>query len=190
MICVNLNNTLRYKYNIRIRMILTREIILEEIKNGTIGITPFDAGSVGPASVDLRLGNAFRRFKHLNHVFNVTEDASFEDMTEEVVVPDGEVLLIKPGETILGVTVERITLSPSICGWLEGRSRFARLGLAVHVTSGFMQPGINNHQVLEMTNLSPTPLALVPGVRLCQFVFQRCEGEASYTGRFQGQEKP
>ena len=171
-------------------MILTHDSILEEIKKGAIIITPFDVESIGPASVDLRLGTAFRRFKHLNHVYNVTEDASFEDMTEEVTVPDGETLLIKPGETILGVTTERIKLSPSICGWLEGRSRFARLGLAVHVTSGFMQPGIDNHQVLEMSNLSPTPLALIPGTRLCQFIFQRCEGEAVYSGRFQGQERP
>lgn len=171
-------------------MILTRDSILQEIKNGHIGITPFDAHSIGPASVDLRLGTTFRRFKHLNDVFRVTEDASFEDMTELVSVENGETLLLKPQETVLGVTVERITLSPSICGWLEGRSRFARLGLAVHVTSGFMQPGINNHQVLEMTNLSPTPLALVSGVRICQFVFQRCEGEAVYQGRFQGQDTP
>lgn len=171
-------------------MILTRDVILQEIKRGAISITPFDADSIGPASVDLRLGTVFRRFKHLNDVFRVAEDASFEDMTELIEVYEGETLLLKPQETVLGVTVERITLSPSICGWLEGRSRFARLGLAVHVTSGFMQPGIDNHQVFEMTNLSPTPLALVSGVRICQFIFQRCEGEAIYKGRFHGQDKP
>lgn len=171
-------------------MILTHDSILREIKKGAISIDPFDVNSVGPASVDLRLGTVFRRFKHLNDVFRVAEDASFEDMTELIEVKKGETLLLKPQETVLGVTIERITLSPSICGWLEGRSRFARLGLAVHVTSGFMQPGIDNHQVLEMTNLSPTPLALIPRVRICQFVFQRCEGEAIYKGRFQRQDKP
>ena len=97
---------------------------------------------------------------------------------------DGEGVLLQSGETVLGLTVERITLAPSLCGWLEGRSRFARLGLAVHVTAGFLQPGIDNRQVLEMTNLGPTPLMLRPGVRVCQLVVERCEGEAVYQGRF------
>ena len=99
--------------------------------------------------------------------------------------PEG--VLLQSGETILGLTVERVTLAPHLCGWLEGRSRFARLGLAVHVTAGFMQPGIDNRQVLEMTNLGPTPLKLRPGVRVCQLVIERCEGEAVYRGRFAAQ---
>jgi dCTP deaminase len=71
----------------------------------------------------------------------------------------------------------------------EGRSRFARLGLFVHITAGFMQPGINNRQVLEIYNASSYPLELVPGTRICQFIFMKMSGTATYQGRFSNQEK-
>jgi hypothetical protein len=65
-----------------------------------------------------------------------------------------------PGQACLGITVETIQLAPGLCGLLEGRSRFARLGLFVHITAGFMQPGINNRQVLEIYNASNvTPIS-------------------------------
>lgn len=70
----------------------------------------------------------------------------------------------------------------------EGRSRFARLGLFVHITAGFMNPGIDNRQVLEIYNASNHPLELVPGTKICQFIFLRMHGEASYEGKFQSQE--
>ena len=168
-------------------MILTHDKILEEIKNGKITITPFDESQVGPASVDLRLSTTFRRYKHVNGVVEVNENVNYEDITDVFELAKNQTLLIKPGETILGITEEQITLDSSLCGWLEGRSRFARIGLAIHVTAGFMQPGISNKQVLEMTNLGPNPLGLLPGVRICQFVFQRCDGNATYTGRFKAQ---
>ena len=95
-----------------------------------------------------------------------------------------------PGETIHGITRERITLPGNIAGWLEGRSRFARLGLMIHVTAGFVNPGVSNRQVLEISNLAGRPLRLHPGTRLCQIVLQRCEGSAIYTGRFARQQHP
>ncbi len=81
-------------------------------------------------------------------------------------------------------------LPPDLCGWLEGRSRVARLGLTVHVTSGFVHPGVCNHQVLEMTNVSNVPLAIHAGVRLCQIVLERTVGEAVYRGRYAHQREP
>lgn len=171
-------------------MILTHDKILEEIEKGNIAINPFSKAQVGPASVDLHLGNAFRRFKHHNEVFPVKEEAKAETITELVKLKEGDFLLLKPQETVLGITKEKITLSPDICGWIEGRSRFARIGLGVHITSGFIQPGIDNYQVLEITNLSPTPLALYPNTRICQIVFERCEGEAKYKGEFKDQKNP
>ena len=79
-------------------------------------------------------------------------------------------------------------MPPDVCGFLEGRSRFARLGLMIHVTSAFVQPGVSNRQVLEMSNVSNRPLRIHSGVRLCQIVLLRTEGEAAYTGRFADQE--
>jgi len=171
-------------------MILTQDKIIEEIKRGNISIKPFSQDQIGPASVDLHLGNIFRKFKSSKIAFPVTEDANFEEITEVIEVKNGDSLILKPGETILGITLERIKLSRNICGWIEGRSRFARIGLGIHITSGFAHPGINNHQVLEITNLGSRPLALYPGVRICQFIFQRCEGEGNYKGKFQNQKQP
>ena len=101
---------------------------------------------------------------------------------------DGSYLL-RPGETIHGLTRERLRLPPDVAGWLEGRSRYARLGLMIHVTSGFVAPGVESHQVLEMSNVAGRPLAIHAGVRVCQIVLQRCEGTAVYTGRFARQDR-
>lgn len=89
----------------------------------------------------------------------------------------------------MGITKERIKLGENICGWLEGRSRFARLGLLVHISAGFMQPGINNQQVLEIVNLGHRPLRLHAGTKICQFIFQTTKGKAKYEGKFKGQKE-
>ena len=168
--------------------VLTHDEILKNIEQGHIKIDPFDPELVGPGSVDLHLGRSFRSFRKLHQIYHVTDDSDFQQITELSEVDDFFVLL--PGETVLGVTKERITLAPFLCGRLEGRSRFARLGLMVHITASFMQPGIDNHQVLEISNVSSVPLALHPGTRMCQFIFERCEGEATYRGRFATQVIP
>ncbi len=166
--------------------ILTHDEILREIEAGRIRIEPFDAAMVGPASVDLHLGREFRVFRKAREIVTITPDIDYNGVTEKIVV-DGRLVLM-PGETVLGLTLERIGLPPDLCGWLEGRSRFARLGLLVHVSASFMQPGIANHQVLELSNFSPMPLAVSPGLPICQFIFQRTIGQARYTGRFRDQD--
>ncbi len=164
--------------------------IEKALEDGSIRIEPLDRSQIGPGSVDLTLGNDFRVFRKRSKVYHVTNDSRFEDITRSVHVEDGSYLVIESGEMILGITRERITLADNISGRLEGRSRFARFGLAVHVTAGFMQPGISNHQVLEIVNLGHAPLALYPKTRICQFVFEKCEGHATYQGRFIEQTKP
>jgi len=165
--------------------VLTRDEIFKEIAAGNIRIDPYDPAAVGPASVDLRLGSEFRVFRKAREVIRVTEETDYESVTQKVQVTAG--LMLVPGETVLGITKERITLAPNLCGWLEGRSRFARLGLLVHVSASFMQPGIANKQCLELSNFSPMPLVVAPGLPICQFIFQRTVGEARYTGRFRDQ---
>jgi len=170
--------------------ILTRDEILKEIRQGNIVIEPFSEDTVGPGSVDLSLGNKFRTFRKLHEIYNVDDDANFHEITTLEEIPDDKYFVLMPGETVLGITGERVKLPPYICGWLEGRSRFARLGLMVHITAGFIQPGVNNYQVLEISNVSPVPLALHPGTRICQFIFQRTIGEAVYKGKFINQMQP
>ena len=167
--------------------VLTREDVLKEIRNGTIKIEPFQEEQVGAGSIDLRLGNEFRVFKKLRNALVVEEHISLEDLTERVVVEDSFTLM--PGETVLGITRERIRLPSDVCGWLEGRSRFARIGLVIHMTASFVQPGVDNRQVLEIGNLAPFPLVLKPGVRICQMILERTEGQAFYQGSFKNQDR-
>ena len=162
---------------------LTYNEILKEIKKRNIKITPFDKKSVGPGSVDLTLDDQFRIFTK-GKTYDISDKANYKDLTKLV---KKDSIIIKPGEVILGITKERITLSDNICGWLEGRSRFARLGLLVHISASFMQPGIDNQQVLEIVNLGQRPLKLHAGTKICQFIFQKTKGRAKYKGRFMKQ---
>lgn len=162
--------------------VLAKSELLKLIKDGTIKVEPYDEKLVGPASIDLHVGNKFIVYKKARSVFHVVDDADFTTITEEITVNDHFVLM--PGESALALTKERITLPDNICGRLEGRSRFARVGLLVHITASFMHPGISNHQVLEMYNASPFPLAIHPGTRICQFVFEKAAGTGHYEGKF------
>ena len=167
-------------------MILTRDVILREIASGRLTIEPLEPGQIGPASIDLHLGDEIRVMAGGPDVIDVTEDADYRTITR--VQPLDGPYLLKPGETIHAITRERLRLPPDIGGWLEGRSRYARLGLMIHVTSGFVAPGVATRQVLEMSNVAGRPLAIHAGVPVCQIVLQRCEGEAVYAGRFSVQE--
>lgn len=169
-------------------MILTRDEILAEIDAGRVVVEPFEREQVGPASIDLHLDDEIRILDGGPAVIDVNDEADYLTVsrTETMNGP----YELAPGETIHGITRERITLPGNIAGWLEGRSRFARLGLMIHVTAGFVSPGVSNRQVLEISNLAGRPLAIHAGTRLCQIVLQRCEGSAIYTGRFAKQEHP
>lgn len=168
--------------------VLTKNDILKRIKAGELKIEPFDKNSLGPASYDLHLANKFRVFKEIKEIFEVTSEVNFEKVTELVEVNNN--FLLMPGQTVHGITQEKITLPPDVCGWIEGRSRYGRLGLIIHITSGFIQPGSTGSQVLEINNLGPIPLSLAPGLPICQIIFQECKGKAYYKGRFKDQKEP
>jgi dCTP deaminase len=168
-------------------MILTRDVILREIALGRLTVTPFTPEQVGPASIDLHLGDEIRVMAGGPPVIDIREETDYRSVTELRRLDDPYVL--QPGETIHGITRERIKLPPDVGGWLEGRSRYARLGLMIHVTSGFVAPGVDNRQVLEMSNVAGRPLAVHAGTRLCQIVLQRAEGNAVYAGRFASQDR-
>jgi dCTP deaminase len=166
-------------------MLLTRDAIKREIAAGTIKIDPaIPEEYIQVASIDLTLHNVFRIFQKTDTAIDVIENTDYKTLTTEITK---DVVLLSPGETILGMTREKITLPGNICGWLEGRSRFARLGLLIHISAGLIQPGVSNHQVLEITNLGPNILSLHAGERICQLAFQRCEGQAVYNGKFKAQ---
>ena len=155
------------------------------LKEGIIKVEPFSWDQLGPGSIDLHLANEFTVFKKVREVLHITDDTDYRLISETIRVNDFFVLM--PGESALARTVEKITLPDDICGRLEGRSRFSRLGLLVHITASFMHPGISNHQILEMYNASPFPLAVHPGTKICQFVFEKTIGKGHYHGRFADQ---
>ena len=165
--------------------VIAKSELVKLIRAGAIKIEPFDESQIGPGSIDIHVGNTFIIYNNVHELVHVTDDSDFKKITRKIQVDDYYLLL--PHESVLAVTLEKITLPDNICGRLEGRSRFARLGLFVHIAASFMHPGISNHQILEMYNASPLPLAIHPGTRICQFIFERTEGTGHYAGQFQDQ---
>ena len=170
--------------------VLAKDEILKLIKAGKLKIKPFDPKQVGPGSIDLHLGNTFRVFKKTHGIFHVTDNVDHERITETVHVKNGDYFLIMPGELIHGITKETIYLPDNLSGRIEGRSRFARVGLLTHLSSGFIHPGTTNKTVLEIANISPVPLAIYPGTRICQIVLEEVRGRTKYRGKFHLQDKP
>jgi dCTP deaminase len=175
-------------------MILTRNKILDAVRMGEITIDPFDEHALDAASYDMTLYPQIRVFiEGLNEIdlLDMAQDAhALMNITRVVHIPSESYYLLKPGELVLGMTVEKLSLAPNIAGSLEGRSRFARMGLMVHVTASFLQPGIKNtRQVFEIFNASRNAIKLRSGVRIAQVVFERCEGMATYRGVFANQRK-
>lgn len=166
-------------------MILTQKEILKEVAKKRIKIEPFDKTAVGPASIDLTLDKELRVFKHDKSFVEMKEGADYKLIANLIDISKG--YLLKPGELVLGITKEKITLPDDICGWLQSRSRFARFGLMSHVTAPFVCPGVSNRSVLEIFNAGPRVLKLLPGVKICQIVLQTCKGRAKYKGIFKSQ---
>ena len=165
-------------------MILTCDVIGREIEAGRVVIEPFFADQVGPASIDLHLGDEIR-------VMHAGARAGAGDGRGRL--PDDQRRALAPDTVSAGPRRDHPRHHPRAHhaargGWLEGGSRFARLGLMIHVTSGFVQPGVASRQVLEMSNVSGRTLLIHAGVRLLQIVLQRCEGSAVYQGRFARQD--
>ncbi len=166
--------------------VLTREAILAELDAGRLVIEPLSRDQVGAASIDLTLGDEIRVIESESESIDLQDQVDYRAHTRIHRLDAPYVL--EPGRTIHGITRERLSLPADLCGFLEGRSRFARLGLMIHVTSAFVQPGVSNRQVLEMSNVAGHPLRIHPGVRLCQIVLMRTEGESIYRGRFSDQQ--
>ncbi len=167
-------------------MILTQKEILVKIKKGEIRIEPFEKNSIGPASIDLTLGEKIRVFNSNKKIILLEESVDYKKHSKVIGIKKGYDL--KPNQLILGITKEKIVLPENICGWLNSRSRFARIGLMSHITAPFISPGISNHQILEIFNAGHNIIKLKPGIKICQLVLQKCKGKAKYEGQFKNQE--
>ncbi len=159
-------------------MLLSNEDIKRYLKKRLIQIEPEPAEEqIGPASVDLTLGDEFWIFNKNPKGKKIDiAKTNYAAVTKKV---RAKFLVLEPGEIVLGKTVEKIKLPNNIAGRLEGRSTYARLGIAVHVTSSIIQPGSFNHQVLEIVNLSPNPIILRAGTRISQVLFETLASNTS-----------
>ncbi len=161
-------------------MILSDGDIIKQLEEGHIQIDPMPpVDEIQGASVDLRLGNQFRLFSmHTGSHIDLWEPreqlAKTIDnvMLDEVTIGDDEAFYLHPGELVLGATLEKVTIAENLCGILNGRSSLARLGLMVHATAHFVDPGWSGQIVLEFFNCGRSPLGLKPGMPVCALGFQ------------------
>ncbi len=157
-------------------MVLSDNDIRRMLKEGRITIEPLEEDQIGPASVDLTLSEEWQFFRPL---LKRTVDLKKTPFQNAFVTKRAKSIILKPGEMCLAKTIEKIRIDPDIMGKLEGRSRYARMGLIIHITSALVQPGSNNHQVLEIVNLAPFPVKLHAGMRISQVVFQTLKSPTS-----------
>jgi dCTP deaminase len=140
---------------------------------------PFDEDMIQPSSIDLKLGNEFRIFNHSRHpVIDVKKP--FGEYTNLIRINDNEAFIVHPGEFVLGTTKERIYIPTDMVGRMEGKSSLGRLGIIIHATAGYFDPGFEGHGTLEINNLGKIPIALYPGMKICQMSFARMTSEAEH----------
>jgi dCTP deaminase len=173
--------------------VLSDGTIVRLINDGHIKIDPWDPDLVQPASIDLRLGDSFRVF-HNHRASAIDLRNPPANLTEEVLVPADEPFVIHPGEFCLGRTLEWVELPDDIVARIEGKSSLGRLGLIVHATAGFCDPGWRGTLTLELNNLTRVPIKLYPGLPIAQLSFmtldrpaQRPYGSPGLGSHYQGQ---
>jgi dCTP deaminase len=138
--------------------------------NGRIVIDPCDPDDIQPSSVDLHLGEDFQVFRNSRYPY-IDPAREQPGLTERVTASVEEPFVLHPGEFVLGTTVERIALPDDIVGRLEGKSSLGRLGLLIHSTAGYVDPGWDGRLTLELSNVANLPILLVPGMEIGQISF-------------------
>lgn len=167
----------------------------------------------GGTSVDLRLGRWFRSFKPSKSSEaklwlepNIQPTAAGENglpsevqlavpardamRTNEHFVPFGRNFVLHPGRFVLGVTMEWLSLPRTLSGYVSGKSSLGRHGLVIETAAG-LHPGFSGCLTLELANVGEVPVAISPGMEICQvFLHRVAESESDDRGAFSGQRKP
>jgi dCTP deaminase len=178
--------------------------IRKAIQDDWISVQPFDDKRLNPVSLDLTLDDRYHRFRNDVHTietrdsghhtgthYSGTVPSWHPHTTGHAILPQGHALY--PRDFILASTVETIRLGPAFAARVEGKSSLGRLGLAVHVTAGFIDPGFEGQITLEIANLAPAAIKLYAGMPIAQIVFEPVtppERDYSQTGHYQGQTGP
>jgi dCTP deaminase len=177
-------------------MLLSDRDLVSEIKAGQLGLDPFEPSLVQPSSIDVRLDRLFRVFN--NHLYTHIDPAEQQDdLTTLVEVGQGQAFILHPGEFVLASTLEVVTLGHQLAARLEGKSSLGRLGLLVHSTAGFIDPGFSGHVTLELSNVASLPIRLWPGMKIGHICVLRLSspaehpyGSVVYGSRYQHQRGP
>jgi len=154
-------------------VVLSDRTIRRLIDEGRIGIDPYEPALMQPSSLDVRVDRYFRVFRNSRYPFIDVKQAQ-EELTELVEVEDAEgadAFILHPGEFVLGSTLERVTLPDDLVARLEGKSSLGRLGLLIHSTAGFIDPGWDGHVTLELSNVANLPITIYPGMKIGQLSF-------------------
>tara|TARA_Y100001970_G_scaffold86666_1_gene109304 strand:+ start:2051 stop:2614 length:564 start_codon:yes stop_codon:yes gene_type:complete len=175
---------------------LSDKDIKKALKDKWIEISPLEKTFIQPSSVDLRVGTEFRVFE--NHKYShIDPKAPQEDLTTLVEATKNEPFVLHPGEFVLGTTYEKVALSNKIVARLEGKSSLGRIGLLIHSTAGFVDPGFSGYLTLELSNVANLPIKIYPEMKIGQISFYYLNsaseakyGDRNYGSKYQGQEGP
>lgn len=156
-------------------MLLSDREIKRFIKTGKIKIIPKPdlSDQIGPASLDLRLGYEIRVFNHIKKPYiDPKNEKTFRGLTEIIKLKKNQPFVLQSHQFILGVTLEEVTLDSDLAARIEGRSSWGRIGLIIHSTAGYVDPGFKGRLTLEMTNIGNLPILLYPEIKICQLAFE------------------
>jgi dCTP deaminase len=177
-------------------VILSDVDIRKELAAGRIEIDPFDDACVQPSSVDLHVDRRFRVFANSRYPF-IDVRTEMPDLTELVEVGDDEPFILHPGEFVLGSTMERVRIPDDLVARLEGKSSLGRLGLLIHSTAGYVDPGWDGFLTLELSNVANLPITIYPAMKIGQISFFRLTspaevpyGSSGRRSKYQGQTGP
>jgi dCTP deaminase len=148
----------------------------------------------GAASIDLRLGRWFRTMRpSRTHLLDIAMSRDTNDgaqpLTKEHFVPFGKKFVLHPRNFVLGITLEWVRLPPDLGGYVTGKSSLGRRGLIIETAAG-LQPGFSGCLALELSNVGEVPIALLPGMRVCQIFLHEVTGERAAKSQFSGRRKP
>lgn len=157
-------------------MILSDRDIRAALDAGQIVVKPLAANAVQPASVDLRLDKKILVFRNSRRAYIDTR-VDMSDLTEMEEIGD-KPFMLHPGEFVLGSTSELVELPADIVARLEGKSSLGRVGLLIHSTAGYVDPGWRGRLTLELGNVARLPIALYAGMKIGQLSFLRMTSAA------------
>lgn len=158
-------------------MVLSDGDIRKRIKEGDLMVSPFAPDCVQPSSIDMHLGSDFLVFDSHSQTVIDTQKGT-KGLMKRILIKKGEPIIVHPREFILGTTVEKVKIPTDLVARLEGKSSLGRIGLVIHSTAGYVDPGFEGQLTLEISNLANLPIALYQGMKICQISFIQMTSKA------------